>query len=254
MVTRPPQILTPESLVIGLIFGAKMATCPDFKVLYNSVGAWSSVNHLHFHGVFISNIFEDNRMPIESRPIAEVVKIVPCGSSVIIVSIIEYEVKCFKFTLCPLGGATAHVKEKNLAWYKSEIQCSNTNNLMKLRDEVWCLCDELLRLDLPHNLLITDGGCTVYVFPRKIQKPSRMNKPKNGLLDRTGELHIAVVELSGLILCRDEMTFISISEMDFIEMLQADVALSNDVFQNLKSTIGKKTKMDNCESELKCDI
>lgn len=48
-----PQILTPEVLCFGLE-AVLLSTHPGFRVGFNSLGAFASVNHLHLHGFYLN--------------------------------------------------------------------------------------------------------------------------------------------------------------------------------------------------------
>jgi hypothetical protein len=59
-----PQLLEFHALSVAVRF---MAECSnrDSRILFNSLGGFSSVNHLHFHLVNMSGISPDKRTPIE---------------------------------------------------------------------------------------------------------------------------------------------------------------------------------------------
>lgn len=48
----------------------KMETSPSFRVLYNSIGANASINHLHFHLLNLEGTVTD--LPIENTKMMEV--------------------------------------------------------------------------------------------------------------------------------------------------------------------------------------
>jgi hypothetical protein len=53
MLQGQPQVLTTEAIHAGLLVQA-MPGRPDFRMGYNSLGAWASVNHLHLHCFYLS--------------------------------------------------------------------------------------------------------------------------------------------------------------------------------------------------------
>lgn len=44
---RLPQLVTPDTLALALRFASEAAN-PYFRLVYNSLGAYGTVNHLHF--------------------------------------------------------------------------------------------------------------------------------------------------------------------------------------------------------------
>ncbi|KAK9394149.1 GDP-D-glucose phosphorylase 1 [Crotalus adamanteus] len=57
-----PQILTPEALLVGLD-AVLLSTHPGFRLGFNSLGAFASVNHLHLHCFYL-----DWELSVESAP------------------------------------------------------------------------------------------------------------------------------------------------------------------------------------------
>jgi hypothetical protein len=66
-----PQRLTQQLLYEALLI-CDFTVRPDFRMLFNSLGAWASVNHLHFHGVFAKEMLycpNNTITPLECFPI-----------------------------------------------------------------------------------------------------------------------------------------------------------------------------------------
>ncbi|XP_013924529.1 PREDICTED: GDP-D-glucose phosphorylase 1 [Thamnophis sirtalis] len=57
-----PQVLTPEALLAGLD-AVLLSAHPGFRLGFNSLGAFASVNHLHLHGFYL-----DWELSVESAP------------------------------------------------------------------------------------------------------------------------------------------------------------------------------------------
>ncbi|XP_040895319.1 GDP-D-glucose phosphorylase 1 isoform X2 [Toxotes jaculatrix] len=58
-----PQVLTRFAVQAG-IESVLLSSNPDFRVGFNSLGAFASVNHLHLHGYYL-----DHKLKIESMPV-----------------------------------------------------------------------------------------------------------------------------------------------------------------------------------------
>ena len=60
-----PQLLT-ERMVRVALGVARLSARPDFRLGYNSMGAWASVNHFHWQAAYIDDCFPDQRsFPVE---------------------------------------------------------------------------------------------------------------------------------------------------------------------------------------------
>jgi hypothetical protein len=61
-----PQVLTGDVIFNGLILTEQLQhQRPDFRVMFNSLGAFASVNHLHLQGVFLKGVYPDAAFPVE---------------------------------------------------------------------------------------------------------------------------------------------------------------------------------------------
>lgn len=90
----------------------------------------------------------------------------------------------------------------------------------------------LIDNNIPHNLLIADQGETVYVIPRKFD-----------LLINAINFSTEFNDLCGLVKCKDEKSFESLTEAQYQKFLKKDVALNAETFDKVKSDlISKFTK------------
>jgi diadenosine tetraphosphate (Ap4A) HIT family hydrolase len=63
-----PQVLTHPVLELGLdLTSLIQRSRSDFRVLFNSLGAFASVNHLHLQGIFLDGLYPDAAFPVEVR-------------------------------------------------------------------------------------------------------------------------------------------------------------------------------------------
>ena len=61
------QVLSLDALEVALRFAALFGD-PCMRLVYNSLGAWASVNHLHFHPLYTEGVFGGPRLPVEDAP------------------------------------------------------------------------------------------------------------------------------------------------------------------------------------------
>jgi len=81
----------------------------------------------------------------------------------------------------------------------------------------------LLEKEIPHNLLFSDNGQTIYIIPRQHE-----NSHKNE------SIKCAWFEIAGLVLCRDEEFYNKVDKNIFEEVLKKEVSLSEADFNVLK--------------------
>lgn len=111
---------------------AEEAGNPYFRVGYNSLGAFATINHLHFQAYYLAIPF-----PIEKAPSK---KITITSGGVKISYILNYPVRGLAFE----GG-----------------DC-----LKALSDVVSDSCICLQENNIPYNILIADSGKRVFLFPQ----------------------------------------------------------------------------------------
>jgi hypothetical protein len=165
----------PQKLNANILIEAKkfLDSCvdPQLTLLYNSTGALSSVNHLHFHG-----LFED--FPILAARFDQVKSAISVTS--------DWPITAVKFTD-----------------YRLFVK----------------FVEKLLSEDIPHNLLIRSNACIV--FPRNIQQPVWR------------DLKVAVVELSGIIVCFNDEDFAEITEVIIGKALNDALAIEKRIITQL---------------------
>lgn len=135
-----PQMLTPELLLTALHFTAEAAN-PYFRVGYNSLGAYATINHCHFQAYFLTAHF-----PIERAPASPLASAAGCRHH------------------ASLGGASvqrlAHFPVRSLVY---ELGSS----LEELARAVGAACVALQQMDVAFNVLIVDRGARVFLMPNK---------------------------------------------------------------------------------------
>ncbi|KAJ0751348.1 putative GDP-L-galactose/GDP-D-glucose: hexose 1-phosphate guanylyltransferase [Helianthus annuus] len=132
-----PQRIDHESLLLAL-YMASEAGNPYFRLGYNSLGAFATINHLHFQAYYLAVPF-----PIEKAPTR---KITDFSGGVVISEILKYPVRGLVFE----GG------------YSLE-DLSNA-----VSDSCICLQDN----NIPYNVLISDSGTRVFLLPQALGEVS----------------------------------------------------------------------------------
>lgn len=186
-----PQVLTPDSLLAALQFLRRFRRT-DAKLLFNSLGAWSSVNHLHFHLVVPAPAFPEGTFPVERaerRELARAPARAPAPAEA------EADAPC-TLTLHDLHGwpLRSLVIERRGGGDRDGSGADDRASAMVAK--LWPLVEDLLERGVPHNMLIADAGATVYLMPRRVQS-----------IVAGGAINIAIAEACGLGIVYNEETF-----------------------------------------------
>lgn len=201
-----PQVLTASSVLsaINLVaFNQNRAFC----VVANSLLAQASVNHLHYHGLYIEEDYFAKH-----------------------VGGVKVLGTCYYLPDCPVPG---------YGFTGSSVK--------QVAKEVYRLVQVLLEKGIPHNMTIVWGkhfelgehsNCVrVLLFPRK---------PVYGMKNLFGEdkekplFFQAALELGGFVPVMDESRFDSITEKEIIDVLNL-VALEKGTLQEVEASFKKKS-------------
>lgn len=227
-----PQVINAQLLLCGLNLLA-MSKRSDFRIMFNSWQGCSSVNHFHFHGLYMNNfnLSPSKRLAIENVDRSTVAGDRTEGKLCIeLLAETQWYVRGFVLTAgCPPGGASKTVSETNL---------QPLPDLQTLARGAGHLLEELQRRNIAHNVLIapfladrrpakledliikgeqaaTAASPEIYIIPRH---PERNLRPDAGF-------NAGICELSGVLAAHDEEHYNSFEEKSLIEIFK-DVSLS----------------------------
>jgi len=198
---RLPQRIDHDSLLLALHLAAE-ASNPSFRLGYNSLGAFATINHLHFQAYYLALPF-----PVEKAP----TKRVPWKSEKSGVKILE---------LCnyPVRG----------------LVFEGGNTLEDLCNAVGSSCICLQDNNIPYNVLIADCGKRVFLFPQCYAEKQALGEVDQEILDT--QVNPAVWEISGHMVLKRKQDFDRASE-DYAWKLLAEVSLSEERFEEVKAYI-----------------
>ncbi|KAK9178121.1 hypothetical protein WN943_027311 [Citrus x changshan-huyou] len=132
LMLRILQVLFPSIFLLALYTAAEAGN-PHFRFGYNSLGAFATINHLHFQASYMALPF-----PIQKAPTR---KIITSGGCVKISELFNYPVRGLVFE----GG----------------------NSLLDLSNTVSDACVGLQENNIPYNVLIVDCGKRIFLFPQR---------------------------------------------------------------------------------------
>ncbi|CAK9165500.1 unnamed protein product [Ilex paraguariensis] len=194
-----PQRIDHDSFLLALHMAAE-AGSPYFRLGYNSLGAFATINHLHFQAYYLAVPF-----PIEKAPTR---KFTTLNGRVKISEIQNYPVRGLVFE----GGHT----------------------LEDLSNAVSDSCICLQNNNIPYNVLISDSGKRIFLFPQCYAEKQALGEVNTELLDT--QVNPAVWEISGHMVLKRKEDYHEASEQNAWRLL-AEVSLSEEQFQEVKALI-----------------
>eukprot|EP00250_Pteridium_aquilinum_P019384 c24407_g5_i1 orf=1571-2872(+) len=194
-----PQRIDADSLQLALNMAVEAGN-PFFRLGYNSLGAFATINHLHFQAYYLAVPF-----PVERAQTTTLVSRKQ-NKGVKISELTDYPVKGLVF--------------------------ESGDSLQALASSVGKSCCILQDKNIPFNLLIADSGSLVYLFPQCYAERQACGKVDKELLET--QVNPAVWEISGHIVLKRKEDYERASE-DYASRLLAEVSLDADSFQEVKN-------------------
>ncbi|KAL6905502.1 hypothetical protein ACP4OV_003103 [Aristida adscensionis] len=212
---RLPQRIDQESLLLALQMAAEAAS-PYFRLGYNSLGAFATINHLHFQAYYLSVPFPVEKAATHKIPLAED----KMKSGVNVYNLINYPVRGLVFE----GG----------------------NTLKDLANVVSSACIWLQDNNVPYNVLISDCGRRIFLFPQCYAEKQALGEVSQELLDT--QVNPAVWEISGHIVLKRRNDYEEASETSAWKLL-AEVSLSEERFEEVMAYIFSATGLVQADKE-----
>jgi GDP-L-galactose phosphorylase len=189
-----PQVLDPATCLTALHFALEVNN-PYLRVGFNSLGAFATINHLHFQAYYLNAPLPCERAPTSPLGLAVLPKRRRPDSgadSVRISKLCDYPVRGWVVEGPSLAAMAQIVGEAALAMQQHNI---------------------------PHNVLIADCGARVFIFPQcYAEKQARGEVPEH-LLDIG--VNPAVWEISGHLVLKRRQDYDNFTEASAWELLAA---------------------------------
>lgn len=198
-----PQQMNTESLMTALHMSVEVHN-PCFKIGFNTLGAYATINHLHFQGYFLNAPFPVERVLTEYLPhfASET------GSRMRVSYLVDYPVRAYVFEL--------------------------GSDLEELSQGVANACKTLENMNIPYNLLIVDCGARVFLFPQKFDENKKLNMIPEEVLDT--QVNPAAFEIGGHIVLKRKQDYNAITEEKICELLSY-ASLSQSDFDKLTDVL-----------------
>ncbi|GLT30063.1 hypothetical protein SLA2020_048850 [Shorea laevis] len=194
-----PQRIDHESFLLALYMAAEAGN-PYFRLGYNSLGAFATINHLHFQAYYLAVPF-----PIEK---AATKKITTLKDGVVISELLNYPVRGLVFE----GG----------------------NTVQDFANTVSDACIRLQEKNIPYNVLISDCGKRIFLLPQCYAEKQALGEVSLELLDT--QVNPAVWEISGHMVLKRRKDYEEASEENACRLL-VEVSLSDERFQEVNALI-----------------
>lgn len=192
-----PQQVTAETLRVTLEM-AQESDNPYFRIGFNSLGAYGSVNHLHFQGYYM-----DAPFPVERAPTIDIQMVNDVGN----------------------------VRIQQLAYYPVRAFVLEISNSDGTLDELATVCAQacakMTDANIPHNLFVVDRGSRIFIFPQCFEERKMSGEVPEWILE-TG-VNPAAFETAGHLLMKARDDYELLTEDKACELL-AHISLSESRF------------------------
>ncbi|KAJ4872737.1 GDP-L-galactose phosphorylase 1 [Raphanus sativus] len=207
-----PQRIDHKSLLLALHMASEAAN-PYFRLGYNSLGAFATINHLHFQAYYLAMPF-----PLEK---ASSKKMITTENSVQISELLNYPVRGLLFE----GG----------------------NSMQDLSDTVSDACVCLQNNNIPFNILISDCGRQIFLMPQCYAEKQALGEVSPEVLET--QVNPAVWEISGHMVLKRKEDYERATEEEAWRLL-AEASLSEERFMEVNALIFEAIGCSNQEEEL----
>jgi GDP-L-galactose phosphorylase len=193
-----PQVVCCGSLLLALNF-LKQVNNAYFRIGFNSLGAYGTINHLHFQAYYLASPF-----PIERADTSPVPGLRRASGAVTISQLSGYAVRGLVFEARGSLGALA--------------------------ETVGAACRRLTDANVPHNLFIVDRGARIFLLPNAFAERKAKGTLPAEVLD--SQVDPAAFELSGHLVLERAVDLETISE-DVCWRLLECASLDEDHFMDV---------------------
>ncbi|CAN6914775.1 unnamed protein product, partial [Brassica oleracea] len=195
-----PQRMDHKSMLLALHMASE-AKNPYFRVGYNSLGAFATINHLHFQAYYLAMPF-----PLEKASSKEMM--ITTDNGVKISELLSYPMRGLLFE----GG----------------------NSMQDLSDTVSDACVCLQNNNVPFNVLISDCGRRIFLMPQCYAEKQALGEVSPEVFE--SQVNPAVWEISGHMVLKRKEDYEGATEEKACRLL-SDASLSEERFKEVNALI-----------------
>lgn len=234
-----PQLLTPATLRLALQF-AQEAGNPYLRVGFNSLGAYATINHLHFQAYYLAATMPYERAPTTLLPRKQQPRSSSSNGGVgggagaaspagLLTPPLLSRAEAL------VGAPVAGVRLSRTSDYPVRGFVAEGGTLAARAAVVGAAAVELQRRNQPHNVLVSDAGGRVFLFPQRYAQRQARGEVEQELLE-TG-VNPAAFEIAGHMVMKRREDYDAVSQdlawrlLDAISLTEeAFLALAEDLF------------------------
>lgn len=165
------QLVTPDTFLLALRF-AQEANNPYFRIGFNSLGAYATVNHLHFQAYYLAS-----PMPLERAMTSLITRRSGRKGS-------KSPISIHKLENYPVKGLVFEAGD----------------SLEDMANLIGGLCQRLSVKNIPHNIMVVDRGARVFLIPNSFSARKARNELPEDVIE--SQVDPAVFEISGHIVLK----------------------------------------------------
>eukprot|EP00210_Caulerpa_lentillifera_P006859 g6556.t1 len=199
---RLTQIVTSETMLLALQFTVAVDS-PYFRLGYNSLGAYATINHLHYQGYYLMAPY-----PVERAVTEELTGHLMVHKKIRISQLKGYPVKGWVFEMM-----------------EDFDEC-----VAPMASVIAGVCEQLQEKNIAHNLLISDCGARVFLWPQCFAKKQAAGLVSTEIL-ATG-VNPACFEIAGHVILKNKVDYETFSQKKVWDLL-SEVSLSDTEFTQL---------------------
>ncbi|KAL4442130.1 hypothetical protein ABPG77_011391 [Micractinium sp. CCAP 211/92] len=210
-----PQLVGPDTLLLALQF-AREADNPYFRLAFNSLGAYGTINHLHFQAYYLAAPFAMERAPTAPLDLPALERAAaaathggadddckPCDAAPAAASISGAPSKARRRP----GGVRI---DRLLEYPVRTLVFEAGDSLAELAELVGTACQRLTAANVPHNLFIADCGARVFLFPNCFAEKKALGLIPEDVLE--SQVDPAAWEIAGHIVLKRQQDYDGVTQ------------------------------------------
>eukprot|EP00210_Caulerpa_lentillifera_P001776 g1706.t1 len=200
---RLQQIISTDSIQLALQFTASVDN-PYFRLGFNSLGAYATINHLHFQGYYLMAPYPVERAVTEPLTDCKIM----VNNMIRVSQLVGYPVRGWVF----------------------EMIAPVDDCLMPMAEAINEVCAKLQDANVPYNMLISDCGARVFLWPQCYAKKQALGIVPEQIL-ATG-INPACFEIAGHVIFKNKDDYQSCTQKEVWSLL-SQVTLESVEFNQL---------------------
>lgn len=195
------QLVTPDTFLLALRF-AQEANNPYFRIGFNSLGAYATVNHLHFQAYYLAS-----PMPLERTKTSLITRRSGRKGS-------RNPISIHKLENYPVKGLVFEAGD----------------SLEDMANLIGGLCQRLSVKNIPHNIMVVDRGARVFLIPNSFSARKARNELPEDVIE--SQVDPAVFEISGHIVLKRKEDYEK-ADQDWVWKLLECASVSDERFDEV---------------------